>query len=122
MEAILAILNTEEFRYLLLFSVVLIVPKVLLRYRIPVGLTALALGIITSLGTGWFQDDQLLLMLSRLGITSLFLFAGMEVDIQDLQKNSSAISKNLLKAVGVIFITTILCGHFLDLGFRPSLI
>jgi len=61
-------------------------------------------------------------MLSRLGITSLFLFAGMEVDIQDLQKNSSAISKNLLKAVGVIFITTFLCGHFLDLGFRPSLI
>ena len=122
MESILEFLQTSEVRNLLLFAVVLLVPKILLRYRIPVGLSALGIGIITSLSTDWFQNDELLLMLSRLGITSLFLFAGMEVDTEDLKKNASAISKHLVKATAIIFVSALLCIHFLDLTFRPALI
>ncbi len=122
MDLIISFLNTEEVRHLLLFAIVLIVPKLLLRYSIPAGLTALGLGIFTSLATDWFQDDNLLLMLSRLGITSLFLFAGMEVDTEDLKKNAPALSKHLTKSVVVIFFGAVICNQFLGLSFRPSLI
>lgn len=122
MGAFSSLTQSNEFQYMILFTVVLIVPKILLRFRIPVGLSALALGVMTTFFLGWFKDDQLLLMLSRLGITSLFLFAGMEVDTEELRKDGPALGKHVLKATGVIFLTALCANYFLDLDFRPSLI
>lgn len=122
MGVLASLTQSNEFQYMILFTVVLIVPKMLLRYRIPVGLSALALGVMTTFFLGWFKDDQLLLMLSRLGITSLFLFAGMEVDTEELRKDGPALGKHVLKATGVIFLTAICANYFLDLTFRPALI
>ena len=115
-------LQLQDVQYMLLFTVVLIVPKLLLRFRVPVALTALALGMVTSLGLGWFQGDQLLLLLSRLGITSLFLFAGMEVDTEVLKENASALSKHVLKATGVVFVASIILYYTLGLNYRPALV
>lgn len=122
MGALQSFFQSTEIQYMILFTVVLIVPKMLLRFRIPVGLSALALGVMTTFFLGWFQDDQLLLMLARLGITSLFLFAGMEVDTEELRKDGPALSKHVLKATIVIFITAFCANFFLDLAFRPALI
>ena len=66
----------QEITYLILFSAVLILPKLMRRLRLPEGISCILLGLLSSYFWESFQEDQLLLLLSRLGITSLFLFAG----------------------------------------------
>ena len=73
-----------EYQYIVVLLAVLLIPKILLRFQIPTGITSLILGVISINLLGWFQDSQAILLLSRLGITSLFLFAGMEIDLSDL--------------------------------------
>ena len=75
----------------------------MLRFHIPTALTSLSLGFLTAHTLSWFENDQLLLMLSRLGITSLFLFAGMEVEIDELKKNATVLSRHLVVVTIMIF-------------------
>ncbi|MCB0392791.1 MAG: cation:proton antiporter [Bdellovibrionales bacterium] len=111
-----------EFQYFILFATILLLPKMLLRFRIPAALSALFLGVMTSFFLGWFEEDQLLLMLSRLGITSLFLFAGMEVDVTKIREDAEALTKHLLKGTALIVITGLGIMNIFDLGWRASMI
>ena len=77
---------TLEYQYVIAVSFLLLLPKILLRFRIPSGMTALGLGIICNLFLGWFENDDMITTLARLGITSLFVFAGMEIDFDDIKK------------------------------------
>jgi Kef-type K+ transport system membrane component KefB len=113
---------SNELQYFALFTMLLILPKMLLRFQIPSALTALALGFLTNATLGWFQNDELLLMLSRLGITSLFLFAGMEVDIDDLKEDSTVLTKHLVKIVALTFLSGFLLHYFLKVDFRIGLV
>ncbi|MCO4793892.1 MAG: cation:proton antiporter [Bacteriovoracaceae bacterium] len=115
-------LESAEYQYLLLFSFILFVPRLLLRFRIPVGISALTLGFICTYFLGWFDSDQLVLLFSRLGITSLFLFAGMEIELEELKKNAGSIIKYLLKSLVIILAVAYGVKYFLDIGLRPSLI
>lgn len=111
-----------EFQYFILFASILLLPKMLLRFRIPAALSALGLGVLTTFFLGWFDNDHLLLMLSRLGITSLFLFAGMEVDVMKIKRDAEALSKHLLKGTALILITGLGLMNIFDLGWRASMI
>lgn len=62
-----------------------VVPRILVRSRIPAALTASALGAGSGMGLGLFVEDHTVHLLSTLGITSLFLFAGLEVDLSLLR-------------------------------------
>ena len=111
-----------EFQYFILFSVLLLVPKILQRFSLPTAITALFLGILTTLTLGWFQDDQLVLMLSRLGITSLFLFAGMEVEIDELRKDAKFLSIHLIQSVIMTVIVAFAFSSIFAIQLRPALI
>lgn len=111
-----------ELKYFILFSAVLILPKILLRFRIPTALTALVLGALTSFFLDWFSQDQMILMMSRLGITSLFLFAGMEVNLNELKAESSALLKHIAKVFSLIFLITFGISSFFEIDYRPALI
>lgn len=113
---------STEIQYFILFTVLLILPKALLRYKIPSALTALALGFATTVALGWFQDDQLLLMLSRLGITSLFLFAGMEVELEELRDDAKVLLSHVAKVVALIFIIAYVTHRITDISYRPALV
>lgn len=111
-----------EFKYFVLFAVLLLFPKFLLRFRIPTALTALFLGFVTNFTLDWFSSDDLIGIMSKLGITSLFLFAGMEVDIDELKEDASVLIKHILKVSVLIFGLAFLISHFLEFGFRMSLV
>lgn len=113
---------TQEIQYFLLLFTILILPKALLRFRIPTALTCLTLGFVTATFLGWFQNDQLLLMLSRLGITSLFLFAGLEVELDELKEDAGVLMKHTLKIVLLIMGTAAISHYIFDVGFRISVI
>jgi Kef-type K+ transport system membrane component KefB len=111
-----------EIKYIITLFVVLFLPKILLRFRIPSGLTALFLGILCTQTLGWFQDSQVLLLLSRLGITSLFVFAGMEIDLKVLAQHKKPLLKSLANSILLIIFTALIINLMTGLSIQISLI
>lgn len=77
----------EKYSYLILLVALFVVPRALQRLRIPTGITSFALGGISALQLGQFVDDPTVRLLALLGIVSLFLFAGLDVEIDDLRRH-----------------------------------
>jgi len=78
---------SQDLIYLALFSLVLIFPKMLLRFKIPSGITALLIGCVAAYFDPDLKSDQLFRFLSQIGITSLFVFAGLEVEWEELKED-----------------------------------
>ena len=77
---------SRELAYLLLIFALLVIPRALQRFKLPAPLTCLLLGIGAMLSLGNQVHDPVIALLSTLGISSLFLFAGLEVDIDALRR------------------------------------
>jgi len=112
----------HEIQYLIIFSSVLILPKIIQRFKVPVGITCLMLGVLTTTLYPELRHDQLLLLLSRLGITSLFLFAGMEVKVEELKENKRPLLKHLGVALGIIFVISMALQYYFDISLRMAII
>lgn len=115
-------LFTEDLQYLLIFSAVLLLPKILIRYKVPSGITALLLGLILSPLFPYLKTDHLFRFLSQIGITSLFLFAGLEVDFEELKEDRVYLGKYLVKFSLGLLIVNLAIFYFFDLGLRTSFI
>jgi len=77
---------TREFAYLLLIFGLMVIPRIMQRFRIPAPVTSFGLGMAAALFLGSFSQDVTLSLLATLGISSLFLFAGLEVDVDDFRR------------------------------------
>ncbi|MCD9086189.1 cation:proton antiporter [Stenotrophomonas sp. SY1] len=77
---------SKELIYLLLIFALLVIPRALQRFSIPAPLTCLLFGIGAMLWLGDSSHDPVVSLLATLGISSLFLFAGLEVDLANLRK------------------------------------
>jgi Kef-type K+ transport system membrane component KefB len=77
---------SNELIYLLLIFGLLVVPRALQRFKLPAPITCLLLGVGAMLAFGERTHDPVIVLLSTLGISSLFLFAGLEVDLRALRK------------------------------------
>lgn len=75
-----------ELVYLGLVLALLVVPKMLQRLRIPAPLSAFAFGIAGGLALAGLGADSTLTLLSTLGISSLFLFAGLEIEVEAFRR------------------------------------
>lgn len=78
--------------FVLVLSLLFIIPKMLLRYGIPAQLTEVLLGMI--LGPyllNYFQRDALFSVLGTIGIITLFFMAGFDVDIESVKKKRKTI-------------------------------
>jgi Kef-type K+ transport system membrane component KefB len=75
-----------QLSFIALLLALFIVPKLLQRFRIPGAITALVMGLAVAL-LGWFPNDMTIRLFSTLGIVSLFLFAGLEIDGAELRRN-----------------------------------
>lgn len=72
-----------------------VVPRILQRWRIPAAITSLALGALAGPGLHLFEHDSTIGLLSTLGIVALFLFAGLEVEVDDLRREARVIGEHL---------------------------
>jgi Kef-type K+ transport system membrane component KefB len=86
---------TGELIYVLLLFALFVVPKALERFRVPTAVTAFALGAASGLGLHWFEGDHTVELLSAFGIVSLFLFAGLDVDLHELRNHSRVLLQHL---------------------------
>jgi len=90
---------TSEIAYVALLFGLFIVPRIIQRWGVPTAITAFALGAAVSMGVGLFRGDDTISLLSTLGIVSLFLFAGLEVDFGELRKGAAILVQHIVMRV-----------------------
>lgn len=96
MPSSLSQLNSPEIQYILLVVGLFIVPRALQRFRLPSAVTCVLIGAVFGMGLGAFHGDTTVPLLGVLGIVSLFLFAGLEVDFAELRRGALIIAVHLL--------------------------
>lgn len=87
---------TNEIAFLALIVGLMLVPRALQRLRLPAPLTSFALGMAATALLAGFSQDATLSLLATLGISSLFLFAGLEIDTDDLSRGKWPLLGHLL--------------------------
>src|SRR5688572_15164773 len=87
---------SPEALYGILIVGLFIVARVLERFRLPAAVTCVGLGAVMSMGFGLFREDQTIPVLSTLGIVTLFLHAGLDVDLDDLARNARVLASFLV--------------------------
>src|SRR3546814_815364 len=110
----------RELIYLLLIFGLLVIPRALQRFKIPAPITCLVFGIGAMLAWGVKTHDPVVTLLSTLGISSLFLFAGLEVDLRELRRGLWPLLTHLAVRIITLAGAAWLAWHYLDLGWQAS--
>ena len=110
----------QELVYLLLIFSLLVIPRALQRLKLPAPITCLFLGIGAMLLWGEETHDPVVVLLSALGISSLFLFAGLEVEWQALRRGVGRLLVHLAIRVAALVLTGWLAWRYLDLGWQAA--
>lgn len=113
---------TNDLEYLAVFALVLILPKIFLRLKIPSGITALLLGVAVVYIDPALPKDQLFRFLAQIGITSLFVFSGLEVDFEELKQDRVYLSKYVGKFMIMLAIITFGLKLYFNFNIPNSLI
>ena len=112
---------SRELAYLLLICGLLVVPGLLLRLRIPPPLTCFMLGVAVILALpGGHHSDAAVHLLAALGISTLFLYAGLEVNLETLRQAVGPLSIYLLTRVLSVAATAWLAWRYIDLGWQDA--
>jgi Kef-type K+ transport system membrane component KefB len=110
---------TPELSYVALLFGLFVVPKTLQRLRIPSAITSFVLGVGAGIG-GLFAGDPTLGLLAMLGISGLFLFAGLEVEGHDLRRGAALIVQHLAVNAAMLYAATRGFMAAFDLAWRPA--
>jgi len=111
---------STEVGYVGLLFGLFVVPKYLQRFRIPAAITSVVLGAVAGPGFGLFQNDTTIGLLSTLGIVSLFLFAGLDVDLDELAREGRMLSEHLIVRLATLALGAFAVVEFLDLSPRAA--
>jgi Kef-type K+ transport system membrane component KefB len=113
---------SPELAYVALLFLLIVLPRILVRWKIPTAITSLALGALSSMSFGVFLADPTVQLLATLGISALFLFAGLEVDLDELVSRRRVLGQHvLLRLVALPLIAYLIVGAA-DLSWRVSLL
>ena len=112
----------NEYKYVLLIVGLFFGAKYLQRFRLPGAVTCLGIGVAFGLGLGWFEHDPVVEIFAVLGISVLFLFAGMELDVTEMRRDARRLGGHVLMQAAAVLAVAVIAGRFLHLSLRPSLI
>jgi Kef-type K+ transport system membrane component KefB len=110
---------SNEIAYIGLLFALFVVPKALQRLRIPAAITSFALGIGAA-QLGLFAGDPTLGLLATLGITGLFLFAGLDVEVQDLRRGAGFVAQHVAIQATLVALTAFAFVALVELPWRPA--
>jgi len=113
---------SPELWYVALLFALFVVPKALQRYRIPSAITSLALGLAAGLGFELFVGDATVQLLATFGITSLFLFAGLDVNAEELRRGGRVLVQHLFIRLVLLATATFVVHRLMGLTVRPSML
>ena len=84
----------RDLSYVLLLFVLFVLPRFIQRWRVPGAITSLGLGVAAT-ALGLFQHDETIALLATFGIVALFLFAGLDVDLDELRPDARVLGQHL---------------------------
>jgi Kef-type K+ transport system membrane component KefB len=113
-------ISTGTLIYLGFVFVLLVIPRALQRFRLPAPLTCVVLGIVVEKFFPQTAGDKVMPVVATLGIASLFLFAGLEVDLVELRKQVPRLSAYLLLGCLFLLAGTWVAMHFMHLAWQPA--
>ncbi len=112
---------SRELAYLLLICGLMVVPGLLQRLRMPPPLSCFLLGVALILAVpGVHHSDDAVHLLAALGISTLFLYAGLEVDLATLRRALGPLSVYLLIRTLSIATLAWLGWRYLDLRWQDA--
>lgn len=95
-ELLASIEFSTEIKYVALIFALFVFPRFLIGFGVPYALTNFAMGFLFSFYAIIPYDDSVVSILSTLGIVSLFLFAGLEVDTFQLKRDKKVLIQHLV--------------------------
>ncbi len=110
----------SELGYVVLLFGLFVVPRVLQRWRVPTAISSFALGVGAGAGLGLFEHDQTLHLLATFGIVGLFLFAGLEVEVNDLRRGARIVFQHLVVRLVMLVVVALLLSMSLKLESRQT--
>ncbi len=113
---------SPEALYGLLVIGLFIVPRILQRFRLPAAIVAVGLGALAGMGFGLFNHDTTIQLFSTLGITALFLFAGLEVDFHELQPGFGVLLQHIILQLTLVTLGTWICAGVFALPARSAVL
>ncbi len=113
---------SPEIQYMLLVLGLFIVPRALQRFRLPSAITCVGVGAALGIGFHLFHDDPTVKLLATLGIVSMFLFAGLEVDFQELRRGRHVLLQHVAAQLVLLFIGAVVLRFALQLAPRVALL
>lgn len=113
---------SRELVYVALLFALFVIPRLLQRFRLPPAVTSFLLGAAAGLGPGWFVHDPTISLLSTFGIVSLFLFAGLDVDLEEMRSGRRIIVQHVLLRLAVVVAVAAVVGRVFDVPIRPALL
>jgi Kef-type K+ transport system membrane component KefB len=115
-------LISTELSYVLVLFGLFVVPRFLQRYGIPSAITSLALGAGLGMGFGIFRHDPTIELLSTFGIVSLFLFAGLDAELDEMRREARVLAEHLLIRLALLVAVAAAVRQWLHLGARPAVL
>lgn len=112
--------QSPELLYALLIFALFIIPQFLSRFMVPPALTAFFFGIFFANIYMSSGHDPTMHLLASVGISSLFLFAGLEVDVDELQEHGSFILQHIFLKLLVIVLFSYLMSEYFNLSYVSS--
>lgn len=103
-------------------ALVHLLPKLLQRARIPAPVSALLLGVGVAAAMPELAEDPTVSLLSTMGIAALFLFAGLEVDAEDLGRAPALLVGGLFAQTFALGLATCFGVFGLHLDVAPAMI
>jgi len=113
-------ISTSTLIYLAAIFGLLVVPRALQRFRLPAPLTCFALGIVVAIFFKSLVSDRVIAVVATLGIASLFLFAGLEVDLVEIRKQLPRLLGHLGIRAVLLLAAAWLAIRYLHLSWQPA--
>jgi Kef-type K+ transport system membrane component KefB len=110
----------QELLYALLLFALFVLPRALQRYRLPSAITSFLLGAVLGLGFGLFDHDSTITLLSTLGIATLFLHAGLDVNLAELRRGAKILVQHILVRLALLVATTYALHRLLAVDWRAA--
>jgi Kef-type K+ transport system membrane component KefB len=98
----------------------LVLPQALQRFRLPAPLTCFAMGVAVAVFFRSYIDDNLLKVIATFGIASLFLFAGLEVDLNEIRRQLPRILGDLAVAGLILLLAMWLLMRYMHMPWQTA--
>lgn len=112
---------SDDLALVILLLVLIVVPRALQRYRVPGAVTALLLGFAVH-SLGWVEANPGLNLFSTLGIVALFLFAGLEINGEELRAHRRILLQHGALWGVLLALTAAAAAWAFDLSTRAALL